>query len=131
LDLPQSATTCAGYGASQPVPNQYVLTTEEIQYVRNATTAFNQFIYQEALRYNLAYVDMNKYLSTVYSGIVFNGITYNAQFVTGGAFSLDGIHLTQRGYALVANQIISTIDSTYKSTIPLIDVNKYNGVLFP
>jgi hypothetical protein len=41
------------------------------------------------------------------------------------------VHLTPRGYALVANKIIKTINEKYKSTIPAVDVNKYSGVLFP
>jgi lysophospholipase L1-like esterase len=65
------------------------------------------------------------------SGITFSGIDYTTKFVTGSAFSLDGVHLTPRGYALVANKIIKTINEKYKSTIPAVDVNKYSGVLFP
>ena len=74
---------------------------------------------------------MNTYLGTIGSGITFNGVTYNAKYVTGGAFSLDGVHLTPRGYALVANQIISAINAKYGSTVHPIDVNQYNGILFP
>ncbi|MGN6477343.1 MAG: hypothetical protein ACTHKV_08960, partial [Flavipsychrobacter sp.] len=68
---------------------------------------------------------------TLQSGILFNGVAFNTTFVSGGAFSLDGVHLTPRGYALVANQIINTINNRYNATIPQVDVNKYNGVLFP
>jgi hypothetical protein len=64
-------------------------------------------------------------------GIVFNGVTYSPTFVTGGAFSLDGVHLTPRGYALAANEMIRVINDYYKSTIPSIDANKFNGTLFP
>ena len=131
LTVPQNTTNCTGLGAFTPIDNLYVLTTEELQMIRSATGLFNGFIYQESLKYHLAYIDMNTYLSTVNTGVVYNGINYNANFVTGGAFSLDGVHLTQRGYALVANQILTTVDSFYHATIPLVDVNKYHGVLFP
>jgi len=131
LTTPQDSITCAGWGTVRPIPNQYVLTTEEIQQIRTATTIFNNHIASTAALNNLALVDMNTYLGTVASGITYNGINYNAQFVTGGAFSLDGIHLTPRGYAIVANKIISTINAKYNSTIPMIDVNQYHGVLFP
>ena len=131
MTVPQSTTNCTPLGSYTPIDNLYVLTTDELQMIRSATHLFNDYIYLESRKYNLAYVDMNKYLSTVNTGVVFNGINYNASYVSGGAFSLDGIHLTQRGYALVANQIIATIDSFYKSTIPLVDANKFHGVLFP
>ena len=134
MTAPFNHASCASMdslGTYTPISSIYVLTTEELQLVRNATNAFNTFIYNESLKYHLAYVDMNKFMTTISSGMVFNGINYSTTYVSGGAFSLDGVHLTQRGYALVANQIISTVNSYYKSTIPAIDVNKYNGILFP
>lgn len=65
------------------------------------------------------------------SGISWDGVRYNAKFVTGGAFSLDGVHLTGRGYAIIANEFIKAINSTYKSSLPQVDANKYSGVKFP
>ena len=35
--------------------------------------------------------------------------------VFGGLVSLDGIHLTARGYALMANKFLEAIDATYGS----------------
>jgi len=131
LTTPQDSITCAGWGTLKPIPDQYVLTTDEIQFIEWAITNYNAYILQEAQLHHLAYVDMNTYLKQVATGIVFNGVNYNAQFVNGGAFSLDGIHPTQRGYALIANQVISTINSFYGSTLPSVDVNKYHGVNFP
>ncbi len=131
LSTPQMNFTCLGWGSYVAIPKQYVLTTDELQFIRTATAAFNGYIKQEATAYHLAYVDMNAYLGTVATGFAYNGINYNAQFVTGGAFSLDGVHLTPRGYALVANEIIKTINSYYHSTIPYTNVNTFDGIVFP
>ena len=131
LTTPSDSLTCAGWGSVKPIPQEYVITTEELQNIRNATQRFNDIIKGVAFRRNLAYVDMYSYMSTLQSGITYNGIMYNAQYVSGGAFSLDGVHLTPRGYALVANKIIETINSYYHSTVSPVNVNKYNGVLFP
>jgi lysophospholipase L1-like esterase len=131
LSVPEDSMVCGGWGSIKPIPNKYVLTKEELQLIEAATTTFNGYIAAEAARRGLALVDMNSYLKTLASGISYNGATYNSQFVTGGAFSLDGIHLTQRGYAIVANYIITNINGYYKSSIPTIDVNKYKGVEFP
>ena len=131
LSTPMSMITCHLWGSYVAIPEQYVLTTDELQNIRNATTAFNNFIYQESLKYHLAYVDMNKYLGTLTTGIAYNGVKYTASFVSGGAYSLDGITFTPRGYALVANEIITGINSYYHSTIPLTDVNQYFGIQFP
>ena len=65
------------------------------------------------------------------SGIQFDGVKYTAKFVTGGSFSLDGVHLTGRGYAIIANEFIKSINRTYGSTLPQVNVNSYSGVTFP
>jgi len=131
LSVPQDSLTCANWGSSKPIPTQYVLTTDDLTDIDVATSAFNTFIQSEAVSYHLAFIDMNSYFKTLTTGITFNGVNYNAQFVTGGAFSLDGLTLTQRGYAIIANQIISGINNFYGSTMTQIDVNKYVGVEFP
>ena len=131
LTAPIDSITCLGMGSYSGIPNQYVLTTDEIQNIRSATTRYNDVISQAATRNNLAYVDMFSYMGTLQSGIAFNGINYNARYIAGGAFSLDGIHLTPRGYALVANKVLEAVNTKFHSTVPLIDVNKYHGILFP
>lgn len=81
----------------------------------------------------LAYVDANTKMNELggQSGIVWDGVRYSAKFVTGGAFSLDGVHLTGRGYAIIANEFIKAINTKYKSTLPQVDPNKYSGITFP
>jgi len=44
--------------------------------------------------------------------------------VIGSLFSLDGVHPTNKGYALVANEIIKDINSKYNAKIPEIDVRQ-------
>jgi len=131
LTVPQDSIRCGGWGSMKPIPAQYVLDYHEIENVRTATTAFNTILKQAADARKLAYVDMNSYLKTLQTGITFNSVVFNSVFVTGGAFSLDGVHLTPRGYALAANEIIRTVNAYYGASIPGIDVNTYPGVKFP
>ena len=131
LSLPLDSVKCAGWGSKKPIPGKYVLTTDEVAKIKTATGYYNNIIYLMARRENIGFVDMHSYLQTLQSGLVFNGITFTAGFVTGGAFSLDGVHLTPRGYALVANRIIEVINEKYGATIPAVDVSKRRGVLFP
>ncbi len=131
LTCPLDSLRCAGWGKTKPIPAQYVLTTDELTNVRNATTTFNSYIKQHAELNKLAYVDMNTYLKTLAAGFTYYGIHYSAEYVSGGAFSLDGIHFTPRGYALIANHIIAAINARYASTLPMVDVNKYHGIDFP
>jgi hypothetical protein len=131
LTLPQDSLKCARWGSGVPIPMNYVLDAREVANVQTATTAFNNLLKAGAEKRGLAFVDMNTYLKTLNSGIIFNGVSYNATFVSGGAFSLDGIHLTPRGYAIAANEIIRTINSYYKGSIPSVDANKYDGIKYP
>lgn len=121
------------YGASFPIGDQYSLTTDEVNNIGTAVKAYNTSIKAMADSYGLAFVDMNAKMSELNSksGISWNGVKYTATFVTGGAFSLDGVHLTGRGYAIVANEFIKSINGKYKSTLPQVDPNKYSGVTFP
>ncbi|PIF43595.1 GDSL-like lipase/acylhydrolase family protein [Chryseobacterium sp. 52] len=121
------------YGISYPLQNQHVLTKTETAYVKTAVDAYNSSIKSLADSYGLAFVDANSKMIELNgkSGISYDGVKYTAKFVTGGAFSLDGVHLTGRGYAVVANEFIKTINMKYRSTLPQVDPNKYSGVKFP
>jgi phospholipase/lecithinase/hemolysin len=53
-----------------------------------------------------------------------------ASFVTGGAFSLDGVHPTPRGYAYISNLFINAINAKYGATLRTVDLAQYQ-TLFP
>lgn len=131
LSIPRDSLSCANWGTWKPIPEQFILTLAEADSVRMMTSEFNNIIKNTAAAKNLPTVDMYNYIRTLQNGVTYNGASYSATYVTGNAFSLDGLHLTQRGYALAANYIISTINSFYGSSIPMVDANKYKGVLFP
>jgi lysophospholipase L1-like esterase len=80
---------------------------------------------------NLAFANIKNLYKSFSRGLVYNGVAFNAGHIRGGTFSIDGIHPNQRGYALVANEILQAINSHYKSTLPEVDVNSYNGIVFP
>jgi len=126
-------TPQAGGGTSVPLEDKLVLTEMEAAKVLTATASYNTTIKALAESKGLAFVDMNAKMSELNSksGISWDGVRYTATFVTGGAFSLDGVHLTGRGYAIVANEFIKSINGKYKSTLPQVDPNKYSGVTFP
>lgn len=121
------------YGITLPLEDKYVLTEAEVAEVETATDAINARIKNLAATYNLAFVDAHKKMVELNasSGIQFNGVKYSAKFVTGGTFSLDGIHLTGKGYAIVANEFIKAINAKYKSNLPEVNPNNYSSVKFP
>ena len=121
------------YGVSYPLENNHILTQTEANAVLTATAAYNTAIKSIADSKGLAFFNANAKMDELNSksGILWNGTKYSATFVTGGAFSLDGIHLTGRGYAIVANEFIKAINNTYGSTLPQVNINVYSGVQFP
>ena len=101
--------------------------------VASAVAAYNISLKSLASQFKLAFVDANAKMVELSSasGIQFDGVKYSATFVTGGSFSLDGVHLTGRGYAVIANEFIKAINAQYKSTLPQVNPNSYSGVTFP
>ncbi len=120
-------------GISYPFADRYVLIPSEIKEINDAIDAYNVTIKAAAVAKGYAFVDANAKLKKLAddSGISWDGVKYTAKFVSGGAFSLDGVHLTGRGYGVIANEFISAINATYGSSLPLVNPNKYSGVTLP
>lgn len=131
LTTPGDSLKCGGWGSTEPIPKQFVLSADEADHVKMATQQFNQIIAKAADKYHLALMDANAYMKTLQAGILWDGVRYSPVYVTGGTFSLDGIHLTPRGYALVANQMIKAINAQYHATVPFVEINRYDGIKFP
>ncbi|MDB5257374.1 MAG: hypothetical protein JWM14_2069 [Chitinophagaceae bacterium] len=131
LTTPQNSIKCAGLGSATPMATQYVLTATEADAIKTATDAYNTKLKAVADLKGLAFVDANAFLKSAITGLTFDGIDVSTAFVSGGAFSLDGVHLTPLGNALLANEFIRSINAQYGSGIPLVDVTKYHGVIFP
>ncbi|MBW2962409.1 G-D-S-L family lipolytic protein [Mesonia aestuariivivens] len=129
LGVPQAtAGQLAVNGVTYPLEDQYVLISEEQEMVAQATATFNATIKSVAEANDLAFVDANALLAQLANGgVVYDGGMVTAEFATGGAFSLDGIHLTPRGYAIMANKIIEAVNSQYNATVPRVNVGDYNG----
>lgn len=119
------------YGIIDPLPSALYLSHEQVANIENAVEEYNDIIIAAADQFGLAYVDVNDMLKKTKSGIVFNALEFNTEFVTGGAFSLDGVHLSARGNAIVANAFISAINGKYNANIPKAVVSDYPGIIFP
>ncbi|MBI3511726.1 MAG: hypothetical protein HY064_13785 [Bacteroidetes bacterium] len=132
LDAPLDSMKCNFYGLLiNPMNDRYVLDSSEVANIDAAISSYNSIIGQKANQYGLALVDAHSYFAHVTSGIKWDGVDLNAEFVTGGFYSLDGYHPNQKGYALIANEFISAINNKYGSTIPTLNCFDCNGVLFP
>jgi lysophospholipase L1-like esterase len=121
------------YGISYPLENQHVLSQIETNKVLTATAAYNAGLQSLASSKGLAFVNANAKMTELSSssGLTFNGVKFTTEFVTGGSFSLDGVHLTGKGYAIIANEFIKSINQKYQSTLPQVNIYNYSGVTFP
>lgn len=119
------------FGVTFPLQDQHVLTADETAQVKVATDAYNISIKTIADAKQLAFIDVKVLLNSLSTtGIVSNGFTITSSYAVGGMFSLDGVHPSPRGYALIANYFSEAINQKYGSTLPKVDVSQYS-VLFP
>ncbi|WP_158994948.1 SGNH/GDSL hydrolase family protein [Mucilaginibacter sp. L196] len=115
-----------------PVDNKYVLDANEVALTRDYVQSYNNTIKTQAAARGLAVFDAYTYLNNVQlNGLEIDGISLSSAYITGGLFSLDGVHLTPRGYAIIANEFIKAINTTYSANVPLANVASYQGLKFP
>lgn len=120
-----------GLSPKNPIPDVFILNANESARAKSAIATYNKVIKAAADSKGLAHVDVNNLLSKITSGAYYDAISTNASFISGGSFSLDGIHLTPRGNAVVANEFIKTINGKYGTGITVLNPGKYPGVRFP
>jgi lysophospholipase L1-like esterase len=125
---PNNPASVNGVGVA--LADNWVLTPEEQSTIADATAAFNTTIETMATQFDLGFFDANSLLNQVATtGLNIGGdATITDDFVTGGAFSLDGIHPSPRGYAVVANAIIDIINTKYGSNLPKVNPIEFTGL---
>ena len=121
-----------GLDPRNPWPNALVLDATEQTNCTNAIAAFNATIATVAAANGAVVVDFFSFFNNVaQNGYALAGETYTTAYVSGGLFSLDGVHPSSRGYGIVANQWITTMNSKFGMSIPLVDVSQLPGLPAP
>lgn len=117
-------------GVAVPLADNWVLTPEEQAAANAALAAYNQIIEGLATQYDLAFVDANTLLVNInQNGFpLADGSVVTADFGTGGGFSLDGVHPSPRGYAILANAFAEAINAKYGSTLPGVNPLDFTGL---
>ncbi len=132
LTLPTDKMATEGWGTQVPVPAEYVLDATELEELEEARVAYNKTISKLASDKQLALANLDDLMEAASTtGIYIDGHQYTSTFVTGGVFSLDGIHATGRGSAIIANAFIDAINSKFNATVPRANINDYDMVKFP
>ncbi len=131
LGLPQQlAGQFSVEGITLPLADKWVLIPSEQIEIKTATDAYNSTMADAATANGLAFVDLKSILEQASTtGVPSGDYTLTTNLVTGGLVSLDGIHLTARGYALLANEFMKQIDAAYGSNFKesgnLVDIGNY------
>ena len=129
--LPAQLVDFSKRGITYPMEDKYILVPSEINELKVATDAYNVTIKAQADAHGLAFVDANAILSQINSGgILADTYTLTSAFVTGGVFSLDGVHPGPRGYAFIANKFLEAINLQYGSNFKGVNMKNY-PILYP
>lgn len=116
------------YGITYPLEDRSVLVPSEVAEIISATDGYNNKIKSiaDSKKGQIAFVDAKAIMDQlVKGGIRYGNYHMTASFVSGGAFSLDGIHPSARGYALIANKFIEAINKEFGSTLKAVDLSTY------
>jgi hypothetical protein len=71
-------------------------------------------------------VDMNALLRQIDAeGYTIGSTHYTGDFVTGGLFSLDGVHPNDLAHAILCNLLIDAVNGKWGSTIPHLNLSEY------
>jgi len=109
--------------APTPLTDADFLDPTEITAIQSTVDQYNAAIAQQVSAVGGVLIDMH----TFFQNLQQNGYTVNNYHATtaflGGLFSLDGLHPTNTGYALVANQFIDTMNSSLKTTFADVNVS--------
>ncbi len=129
--LTASFTGGAGVDTTQPIgarenplPDQFTLNQSEIAEANAAVSAYNTFINSKnSQTEGIFVVDIaGLFDRVVQQGIISpDGEDLRATFLTGGIFTLDGVHPGPKGHAIVANQMIPIIEREFGASIPAIN----------
>ncbi len=131
--LPKIGVDAGGfYGISVPMADLDVLIPSEINAIETARQAYNATIKAAADGDpDLVLFDAAAKVEELNTtGILYGSGGISSTFVQGGGFSLDGVHPTARGYAVIANEIIKVINQGFGANIPPVDPGQYTTVFY-
>jgi hypothetical protein len=117
-----------GYAYSYPLSDSEVLEVTEVAKVREALVAFNKIIVAEATAKGLKIINTDDLLKKIQAGVSTNGQKIDTSYPNGGFYSLDGFHFSARGNAIVANEVIKTLNTNFRTRISTVDASLFEGI---
>jgi lysophospholipase L1-like esterase len=110
-----------------------VIRAARLAQIRAAVNAYNGVIANEAAANGATLVDIHSLVNDLAAnGVKIDGQTLTTEFM-GGLFSLDGVHPTNTGDAIIANEFINTMNRSLGANIHPVsveDVSKTDPLVF-
>lgn len=116
-----------GFHPQNPFPDALTLDADEITTAKTATASFNASIDSLARNRGFGIVNINSFFNQIRAkdfagGTYYGGIKFTTGYISGGLFSLDGVHPSNHAHAIIANEFIKVINNKWGGNIPLVDV---------
>jgi GDSL-like Lipase/Acylhydrolase len=116
-------------GQGVPLPDQVILDADEVGAIRDHVNGYNLAISDICGQAGIPVLDVNAIFRDIAAtGRNIAGVRLSSSYLTGGIFSYDGIHPTDLGYAILANEWIQRINESSGTALPLVDLGPYLGV---
>jgi lysophospholipase L1-like esterase len=108
-----------------PLPDAVIITPAEMATLTQRIADYNAVIIAAATKRNIPVADIKGLFDRFATGMSIGPFHLTSDYITGGIFSLDGIHLSDIGYTLFANEYIKAINSGYGTHIPVASVAQF------
>jgi hypothetical protein len=119
--------TLGGQGTA--LPDAVILDADEVGAIRDHVVGYNLAIRDVCNTAGIPVLDVNALFESIaVEGRNVGGVKLTTEYLTGGIFSYDGVHLTEMGYAVLANEWIQQINAAGGS-LPLVDLGPFLGVV--
>ena len=130
LGVPNGSSIPYGLHPLNPIESKYILDKTEIALAQEYILSYNSAIKSVAEAKGLAVFDAYTFFNNGKNGFIYDGVTLNASYISGKVFSLDGVHLTPMGYAVIADEFIKVINQKYGSTLTPVRLGNYSFLRF-
>ncbi|MEE9271069.1 MAG: SGNH/GDSL hydrolase family protein [Candidatus Krumholzibacteria bacterium] len=106
-------------GTGNPLPDTEVINPTELANIQTRLGEFNAIIDSICTNRGVPVVDMFAFFNGIKAnGIMLHGNKFTADFISGGLFSLDGVHPSSLGYLIVAREFIRVINANFGASLP-------------
>ena len=119
-----------GFHPQNPWPDALVLDADEQATAGTAVAAFNSTIASVAAAKNAGLFDINTFFTNIkaHGLVTTGGMEFTADYVSGGLFSLDGVHPSSRGAGVITNEFIKVLNSKFGTSVPMVDISAIPGI---